>query len=73
MTNDELVALVHEYAEFDDELDETCCSTGFVNCRICGGGGKTYNIGRQRGRLIKPTHTQDCPRGRFEKEYPVKT
>lgn len=50
-------SLIRLYNEWEDDLDETCCSTGWKTCIICDGGG--HEDGRRR-RPIK--HKPDCPR-----------
>jgi len=50
--------------EWQDDLDETACSTGFVNCMVCGGGGGWVGIqGKKYDKRYKyaiPKHTDDC-------------
>lgn len=68
-TADEVIAaladLVNSYREFDDDLDETACSTGFGSCPLCEGGGWVGNAwpGVRKPRNVQaPTHKPDCKR-----------
>ena len=45
--------------EWEDDLDQTACSTGWVSCRSCDGGGKINDNGKPSKRY-PPTHKPDC-------------
>lgn len=64
MKKEELISLISKYSEWDDDLDVTSCPTGWVKCTVCGGGG-SLNTRDKR----PPTHSNDCLRLYFEKEY----
>lgn len=61
LTEDEIIALIRAYPEWEDDLDETCCPTGVVYCPVCEGGGST-----DRRRRRPPEHHPGCLREKFE-------
>lgn len=70
MKKSELIELVMKYREWDDELDETACRTGFVSCPICDGGGTYRKQRRRRGdNQLLPAHNPGCPRLKFNQDH----
>lgn len=61
MKNKEFIELIKNYNEWEDDLDETACPTGWVTCPVCGGGGNR--------KKHLPKHKPDCLRAKFEKEH----
>lgn len=45
--------------EWHDDLDETCCATGWVHCKWCDGGGK-INADGKASKRYPPTHRPEC-------------
>jgi hypothetical protein len=73
MTRGELVELVRSYREWDDDLDETACSTGYVTCPLCEGGGylSARRDGRSKRKSQTPKHREGCLRATFNAEHTV--
>jgi hypothetical protein len=72
MKIEELIALIKKYDEWQDDLDESACPTGFVYCPVCEGGGfwgsKVYKGSNPKYKQ-SPSHRPDCPRVQFELEH----
>jgi hypothetical protein len=64
MKKDELIQLIKMYQEWEHDLDESACPTGWVTCSLCDGGG---NFNKRYKSL--PKHRDDCPRLKFNNEH----
>ena len=57
----DLKKVVEEFPEFEDDLDNMACSTGWGECRVCGGGGYVDPSFKKKIRNATPAeHKPDC-------------